>query len=76
MTPKQLLAAIRAHPHFSVVLAQFREDMRDGLECEAYEGESRERSEIWALLYELLASEPPVESVYPALMSKVGEDEE
>lgn len=59
MTNAELLREIRRHPHFGAVLAQFELDMRDGLDPETYEGESEERSEIWALIYELLAGKPP-----------------
>ncbi len=55
---EELLAAIRAHPHFKTVLGQFEVDARDGLEDERYAGESKERSELWALCYELLADKP------------------
>jgi hypothetical protein len=58
-TVDQLLAAIRAHPHFEALLCQFEVDMREGLDPEVYEGESDERSAIWALLYELLAGKKP-----------------
>lgn len=54
----RLLGKVRAHPHFQAVLAQFEVDMNEGLDPEQYEGESAERSAVWALLYELLAGEP------------------
>lgn len=55
---QELISAIRAHPHFALMLEQFRYDADEGLADEDYPGESADRTMLWQLLYELLAGEP------------------